>query len=318
MDANRGHAGAYGDDAWSQRLDDVFSAFFAHRVRVFPVVTGTAANASALATLCAPWGAIVTPGEAHIVRDECGAAEFMTGGARLLRVDCPDGRLSAAALERVVDDNPASVHTPQPAVVSISQASELGTVYRPAAITELAAAARRRGLRLHMDGARFANAVVSLDCAPADITWRAGVDVLSFGATKNGALAAESVVFFDDDLARDYEFRRKRSGHLLSKMRFLSAQLLAYIETGCWHRNAERANRMARAIGLAAADLLLHPVEANEVFLRLDPPRAAMLRTHGFAFYDWGAVGSGIYRFVVSWDQDAADVEALCEALRNW
>jgi threonine aldolase len=315
IEANQGHAAAYGDDAWSRRLDEVFSAFFACSVRVFPVATGTAANTTALATLCPPWGAIVAPAHAHIVRDECGAPEFMTGGARLLLADCPDGRLSKAELERVLADNPANVHTPQPAVVSITQATEFGTVYRPAAIAELAEAAHRRGLRLHMDGARFANAVVSLGCAPADVTWRAGVDVLSFGATKNGALAAEAVIFFDPEAARDYEFRRKRSGHLLSKMRFVSAQLLAYVESGAWHRNAERANRFALAIGAAAGRALLQPVEANEVFLRLDPPRAAALRSSGFAFYDWGAAGSGEYRFVVSWNQDAGDVEALTAAL---
>lgn len=318
IDANQGHAAAYGEDVWSHRLDEVFSAFFERSVRVFPVATGTAANTTALATLCPPWGAIVTPAHAHIVRDECGAPEFMTGGARLLLADCPDGRLSRAELERVLDDHPANVHTPQPAVVSITQATEFGTVYRPAAIAELADAARRRGLRLHMDGARFANAIVSLGCSPADGTWRAGVDVLSFGATKNGALAAEAVVFFDAEATRDYEFRRKRAGHLLSKMRFVSAQLIAYVETGAWRRNAERANRLARTIGEAAGSALLQPVEANEVFLRLDPQRAEALRDGGFAFYDWGAAGSGEYRFVVSWNQDAADVEALCAALVGW
>ncbi len=317
LDANREHAAAYGEDAWSLRLDAVFSEFFDRSVRVFPVATGTAANGTALAALCPPYGAIVTPAHAHVVRDECGAPEFMTGGARLLLADCPDGRLSATQLVQVLDDNPANVHTVQPAVVSITQATEFGTVYRPDAIAELAAVAHRRGLQLHMDGARFANAVAFLDCAPADITWRAGVDVLSFGATKNGALAAEAVVFFDAEASRGYEFRRKRAGHLLSKMRFVSAQLLAYIETGVWRRNAAHANGLARRIGEAAGSSLLQTVEANEVFVRLPPPRAAALRDLGFAFYDWGAAGCGEYRFVVSWNQDAADVEALCTALRS-
>lgn len=318
IDANQGHAAAYGADAWSNRLDEVFSAFFERNVRVFPIATGTAANSTALATLCPPWGAIVTPACAHIVRDECGSPEFMTGGARLLLAACPDGRLSPAELERVLDAHPASVHTLQPAVVSITQATELGTVYRPEAIVALGRTARRHGLRMHMDGARFANAVVSLGCAPADITWRAGVDVLSFGATKNGALTAEAVVFFDGDIGREYEFRRKRAGHLLSKMRFVSAQLLAYVESGAWRRNAERANQLARKIGAAAGSALLQPVEANEVFLRLGTSRATALRAHGFAFYDWGSTGSGEYRFVVSWNQDPADVDALCAALARW
>lgn len=314
-DANQGFAAAYGEDAWSTRLDAVFSEHFAHPVRVFPVATGTAANTTALATLVPPWGAVVTHEHAHIVRDECGAPEFMTGGARLLPAHCPDGRLTAVQVERMLDDNPPNVHTVQPAAVSITQATEFGTVYTPAALAELCATAHRRGLRVHMDGARFANAIVTLGCTPADLTWRAGVDVLSFGATKNGAMAAEAVVFFDPELARDYEFRRKRSGHLFSKMRFLSAQLLAYVESGAWQRNAAHANRLAQRIAQAVPQALCHPVEANEVFLRLEPGLVARLRTAGFAFYDWGAAGSGEYRFVLSWNQPEADVDALCAAL---
>jgi threonine aldolase len=166
-----------------------------------------------------------------------------------------------------------------------------------------------------MDGARLANALTFLDCPPADITWRAGVDVLSFGATKNGALAAEAVVFFDRALVRDFELRRKRAGHLLSKSRYVAAQLLAYVESGVWKRNAERTNRLAQRIGRAAGAALLHPVEANEVFVKLGAERRQGLRDAGFEFYDWGAEGAGEARFVVSWDQPEADVPALCEAL---
>lgn len=316
IDCNQGYAAAYGDDDWSRRLDDVFSAWFGQRVRAFAVATGTAANTTALATLCPPYGAIVTHGHAHIVRDECGAPEFMTGGARLLLAHCPDGRMSAAQLETTLDDNPANVHTVQPKVVSITQATEFGTVWSPAAVAALSEAARRRGLAVHMDGARFANALVTLGCHPADVTWRAGVDVLSFGATKNGAMAAEAVVFFDPVRAADYEFRRKRSGHLLSKMRYVSAQLIAYLETGAWQRNAARANALASRIAAAAGDTLLHPVEANEVFLRLSPQTREALRTNGYGFYDWGATDSGDVRFVVSWDQPESDVNALCDALQ--
>jgi threonine aldolase len=316
LDCNRGYAAGYGADDWSGRLDDVFSDWFGRRVRVFAVATGTAANASALATLCPPYGAIVTHEHAHVVRDECGAVEFMTGGARLLLARCPDGRMSAEQLTAMLDDNPANVHTLQPAVVSITQATEFGTVWTPAAVAALSEVAHRRGLAVHMDGARFANALVTLGCAPADVTWRAGVDVLSFGATKNGALTAEAVVFFDPARVGDYEFRRKRAGHLLSKMRYVSAQLIAYLETGAWQRNAAHANALARRIGDAAGGALLHPVEANEVFVRLPAATRDALRAQDFEFYDWGAADSGEVRFVVSWDQPATDVDALCHALR--
>jgi threonine aldolase len=199
--------------------------------------------------------------------------------------------------------------------VSLAQATELGTAYRPAEIAAISKLARERGLKVHMDGARFANALAFLDCHPGDVTWRAGVDVLSFGATKNGALAAEAVVFFNLELVRDFEFRRKRAGHLLSKSRFVAAQLLAYVETGVWQRNARRANDLARRIGEAAGTALLHPVEANEVFVQLGDERKAQLRNAGFEFYDWGPQTSGEARFVVSWDQREQDVTALAGAL---
>jgi threonine aldolase len=214
------------------------------------------------------------------------------------------------------DGGLSSVHTVQPAAVSLTQATELGTSWQPAQIAAISEVAKRRGLKVHMDGARFANALTFLGCHPGDVTWRAGVDVLSFGATKNGALAAEAVIFFDTALVGDFEFRRKRAAHLFSKMRFLSAQLLAYVETGVWQRNALRANSFARQIGAAAADVLMHPVEANEVFLRLGALRVQALRTAGFEFYDWGREGSGEARFVVSWDQPQDDVASLISALQ--
>jgi threonine aldolase len=191
----------------------------------------------------------------------------------------------------------------------------LGTAYRPDEIAAISKLARERGLSVQMDGARFANAVAFLDCHPGDVTWRAGVDVLSFGATKNGALAAEAVVFFNRERVRDFEFRRKRAGHLISKSRFVAAQLLAYVETGVWQRNARRANAFAQQIGRAAGTTLMHPVEANEVFARLGEERKAGLRAAGFGFYDWGPARSGEARFVASWDQREDDVAALCKAL---
>jgi threonine aldolase len=209
------------------------------------------------------------------------------------------------------------VHGVQPAAVSLTQATEYGTTYRPDEIAAVSRIAHARGVKVHMDGARFANSVAFLDCSPADITWRAGVDVLSFGATKNGALGAEAVVFFDKDAVKDFELRRKRAGHLLSKSRYVSAQLLAYVDTGVWRRNAVRANSLAQEIARAGGSMLLYPVEANEVFLRLGDDGKRTLRAAGFEFYDWGPESSGEARIVASWDQVESDVKALCQALQR-
>lgn len=313
--ANVGHAKAYGDDEWTRRLDAAFSAFFDTEVRAFAVATGTAANSLALATLCPPYGAVFAHDEAHIVRDECGAPEFFSGGARVVGIAGEHGKVRLETLRAALESNPPSVHTLQPAALSLTQATELGTAYRPAEVHALAAFAHERGLRVHMDGARLANALPHLDCAPAEITWRAGVDVLSFGATKNGALTAEAVVFFDPRLVRDFELRRKRAGHLLSKSRYIAAQLLAYLETDVWRRNAQRANGLAARVAQAAGAALVHPVEANEVFVQLGDAGKRRLRAQGFEFYDWGPTDCGEARFVVSWDQDEEEVNALCAAL---
>lgn len=313
--ANRDHAVAYGDDPWTQRLDEVLGEFFGTEVRAFAVTTGTAANSLALATVTPRYGAIYCHPEAHIAVDECGAPGFFTGGAQLERIDGAAAKLTAAALAATLEGHAVSVHSVQPAAVSISQATELGTAYRPTEVAALCEVARTHGLQVHMDGARFANAVTYLGCHPGDVTWRAGVDVLSFGATKNGALGAEAVVFFHLGLVRDFELQRKRAGHLLSKSRYVAAQLLAYVESGVWRRNAERANALARAIGKACGKRLLHPVEANEVFADLSIAGKAALRAAGFEFYDWGAPASGTARLVASWDQDERHVEALCAAL---
>ena len=238
------------------------------------MTTGTAANALSLATVAPPYGAVFCHQEAHINVDECGAPTFFSGGAVLVPLHGEHGRLEPAAFGAALAAHPTYVHSVQPAALSLTQATELGTAYRPAQIRALAELAHERGLKVHMDGARFANALCFLGCHPGDITWRAGVDVLSLGATKNGALAAEAVVFFDTSLVRDFELRRKRAGHLLSKSRYVAAQLLAYLESGVWRRNAERTNRLAQSIGQAAGAALLHPVEANEVFLNLGVGRA--------------------------------------------
>jgi threonine aldolase len=316
-DANHGLVSAYGNDPWTRRLDDCLSAYFGTQVRAFPVSTGTAANSLSLATLTPSYGVIFAHEEAHIANDEAGAPGFFSGGAQIELLQAPDGKVTHAALAAALEAHPVSLHTTQPTALALSQATELGTAYRPDELGALCKLAHDHGLKVQMDGARFANAVAFLDCHPGDVTWRAGVDVLSFGATKNGALAAEAVVFFDTTLVRDFELRRKQSGHLLSKSRYVSAQLLAYVESGVWLRNARRTNDFARKIGRAGAKLLMHPVEANEIFLALGQERKQALRQAGFEFYDWNAAGTGETRFVVSWDQREEDVLALCAALEK-
>lgn len=313
--ANTGFAAAYGEDRWSARLDEAFGEFFGTKVHAFAVTTGTAANALALASMTPPYGAILAHDQAHIFRDECGAPEFFCAGAKILALPAKDAKLTAEGLAAALAQHVPSVHSVRLTTVSIAQATELGTVYQPGEIAALGELARRWRLRLHMDGARLANALVHLGCHPGEITWRAGVEVLSFGATKNGALGAEAVVFFDTQLARDFELRRKRSGHLLSKSRYVAAQLLAYLESGVWQRNALRANRLARRLAEAAGSSLLHPVESNQLFLQLDEPGKERLRAAGFGFMDWGVPGAGQARLVVSWNQPDSDIEALSQAL---
>jgi threonine aldolase len=314
-DANHGLVSAYGNDPWTRRLDDCLGEYFGTQVRAFPVATGTAANSLSLATLTPSYGVIFAHEEAHIANDEAGAPGFFSGGAQLALLQAPDGKVTHAALAAALEAHPVSLHTTQPTALALSQATELGTSYRPDELGALCKLAHEHGLKVQMDGARFANAVAFLDCHPGDVTWRAGVDVMSFGATKNGALAAEAVVFFDTSLVRDFELRRKQSGHLLSKSRYVSAQLLAYVESGLWLRNARRTNDLAQKIGRAAEKLLMHPVEANEIFLALGQERKQALRAAGFEFYDWNAASTGETRFVVSWDQREEDVRALCTML---
>lgn len=316
-EANRGPADPYGEDAWTARLDEALSLFFGAPVRAFAVMTGTAANALAMSSMVPPYGAVLAHEQAHLVCDECGAPEFYTGGSKLIGLPGEHGKLEPRTVLAALEATAPSVHTTRFAALSLTQATECGTVYQPDELRALSSVAHGRGLKVHMDGARFANAVVFLGCEPGDVTWRAGVDALSFGATKNGALAAEAVVFFDPALAHDFELRRKRAGHLASKSRFLAAQLLAYIGSRTWQRNAERANRLALRISQAVPSLVRHPVEANEVFLNLGTEARRDLRRAGFFFYDWGLSGEDLARFVVSWDQPESDVDALVTALQR-
>jgi threonine aldolase len=312
-DANRLDT-AYDGDAWSQRLNSAFSTLFEREVEALWVSTGTAANSLALAALCPPHGSIICHRDAHIQNDECGAPEFYTGGAKLLLGEGEGAKLTPAIVEDLIATIRPDVHQSQPAALSITNASEYGCVYTPAETEKLGDLARARGLRFHLDGARFANAVASLGCTPADLSWRAGVNALSFGFTKNGALAAEALVLFDPALIEATQYRRKRGGHLLSKGRYLAAQILAMLEDGVWLRNARAANQAAARLAAAAGDdRLLLPVEANEMFIRVSAEEAAALRAQGFDFYDWGP---GEARLVTSWDSDPADVDALAAAIR--
>jgi threonine aldolase len=313
-DANSGTDLAYGADLWSGRLDAVFGEFFGTEVRVFTVASGTAANSLALATFCPPWGTVLTHAEAHIERDECGAPEFFTGGAKLSLVGGAGAKITPADLAARLAWFEPHVHGVQPRMLSITQATERGAIYTPQEISVLAKIAHGRGMAVHVDGARFANALVAQQVAAADLTWKAGVDVMSFGVIKNGGMNAEAVVFFDPARVADFEFRRKRAGQLLCKGRYAAVQLLAYLESGMWKRNAERANRLAARIAAAAPQWLSEPIATNQVFMRLGDARIAAL-SQEFGFYPWGPAGSGEARFVCSWDTPEEDVDSLCAAL---
>ena len=304
---------AYDGDGYSARLNDAFSDLFETRVEAIWVATGTAANSLALAALCPPHGSIVCHRDAHIQNDECGAPEFYTHGAKLVLAEGEGAKLTPDAVEAAIGGIRNDVHQVQPHALSITNATEYGLVYTPGEVAALGELAKARGLGFHMDGARFANAVARLGCAPADVTWRGGVDALSFGFVKNGGMSAEALIFFRPELAAATHYRRKRAGHLLSKGRFLAAQILAMLEGEVWLRNARAANDAAAALAEAAGERLVSPVEANEVFLKVSAEEAASLRAQGFDFYDWGP---GEARLVTSWDSDPAQVETLAEAIR--
>jgi threonine aldolase len=303
---------AYDGDDLSRSLDGVFSDLFGTQVRAFWVTTGTAANCLALAALCPPYRAILCHKDAHIEVDEAGAPGFFTGGAKLILLDGEGAKLTPGAIDEACDLIRNDVHQVQPAAISITNATEYGLVYRAAEVAAIGELARRRGFALHMDGARLANAVASTGESLADLTWRAGVDALSFGFVKNGGLNAEALILFRTDLADEIAIRRKRAGHLLSKGRYLAAQLLAMLDGDLWIDNARAANAAAQSLAKAAPDRLVYPVEANELFLRVTSDEAARLRAVGYDFYDWGP---GEIRLVTSWDQQGAAIESLAAAI---
>ena len=310
---NEGAALPYGDDPLTAAAEARFKEVFETDLIALPVATGTACNAIALSCMAPPYGAIYCHRDSHIHVDECGAPELFTGGAKLMPLEGADRKLTTEVLEAAIMGS-GVVHHPQPAAISLSQGTEGGTLYSLAELKALSAVAKRHSLKVHMDGARFANALVALGCTPAEMTWQAGVDVLSFGATKNGCLAAEALVFFDKALAAEAHFRRKRAGQLLSKMRFVSAQIETYLDDEVWLRNARHANAMAAKLSAGLCALpgvsALHPTEINQVFCRVPQALTDALLAAGFTFYD-GYFGSGTVRFVCAWNTSEESVDAL-------
>lgn len=317
--ANRGSALGYGGDAWTAALQRRFSELFETEVRVFPVATGTAANALALAAAGPPWGLVYCSAAAHINTSEANATGFFGGGLKLVPVDGPHGKIGAAALAETLAAIPSGQpHRGRPALVNVTQATDLGAVYAVEEIAAIGEVAKRHKLRLHLDGARFANAVARLGCPPAELTWRAGVDIMSFGATKNGGALCDAIVVFDPDLADGLAMHLRRAGQVWSKMRFASAQLLAYVEDDLWLRMARASNAVAARLaeGLAGVPGLAPaaPVEANEIFLDLPAATMDALEAEGFLFYRRGANSA---RFVCRFDATGEEADALVAALRR-
>jgi threonine aldolase len=329
--ANEGPALAYGSDAVTRRVEHRFAELFEHELAVFLVPTGTAANALAIAHLAPPWGAVLCHAEAHIATDECGAPEFFGGGIKLIGLPGVGCKIAPETLEASLAQGQwGGPHHVSPSVLSLSQATEAGTIYRPDEVCALADVAHGRGLGVHMDGARLANAIARLNASPAEATWKAGVDVLSFGATKGGALAAEAVIFFEPARANGMQERRKRAGHLVSKHRFVAAQMEAFLADDLWLRLARHANAMADRLaeGLAAAGYSpAWPVEANEVFVTLPQGICERLQHAGATFYPWPSdslpegttpcVGGSMIRLVCSFATAAAEVDRFVATVKS-
>ena len=327
VEANAGSAPAYGGDDWTKKAEEQLSKVFEKEVRSFLVTTGTAANGLALSALTPPYGAVICHGEAHISVDECNSPEMFTGGAKILGLHGPAGKITPAMVEKTLKGFIRGEHDPKPAAVSLTNATELGTVYTSQEVRAISDLIKPRGMKLHMDGARFANAVAGLDVSPAGLTWKSGVDVMSFGATKNGAMMLEAVIFFDLALAEDFAYRRMRSGQLISKSRYLGAQMLAYLADGLWLDNARRANALARKLsdGLRQVNSIRipNPVQANEVFAVMPRSLYDRLQAAGAKFYDWmpDSLGDKISadeifaRFVLSFATPEDEVDAFLKLI---
>lgn len=312
--AGTGLAAPYGNDELSQSVTAAMATVFEHDVDVFPVGTGSAANGIALAALTPPWGSVLTHPDGHINNDEAGAPEFFTDGAKMVLVDGTHSKIDPDQLQIAVNRKRGDVHSVQPSVLSLTQATETGSIYTLNELRELSTIAHDAGLRVHMDGARFANALVALDVTPADMTWKLGVDVLSFGATKNGAMTADAIISFDPNLRTELAYRHKRGGQLTSKMRFQTAQLAAYLADDLWLRNSRQANGMADRLRSGLTTLpgvrVLGATGANILFCSFPPLLSQALKAEGFTFYDdrWAP---GIVRMVTSFAHQETDVDAF-------
>ena len=316
--ANAGHAPAYGNDPWTEQAANLIRDIFETRCEVFFVFNGTAANSLALASLCQSYHSIICQETAHVETDECGAPEFFSNGTKVLTVSGDHGKVTPESIERVVKKR-TDVHYPKPRAVSLTQATELGTVYTPDELKAIWAVAKSLDLRIHMDGARFANAVASLGVKPKEITWQAGVDVLCFGGTKNGTGVGDAVVFFNPELAAEFDFRCKQAGQLCSKMRYLSAPWVGLLKDGAWLRHAARANAMAARLEGSLRSVpdvqILFPRQANAVFAELPPPVIDSLWQRGWLFYNF--IGKGGCRLMCAWDTTEADVDAFVADLKS-
>ncbi|MAR79284.1 MAG: low specificity L-threonine aldolase [Rhodospirillaceae bacterium] len=319
---NHGSANSYGEDDQTKKLQNNANSLFEKEVSIFPVTSGTAANSIAFASCVPPYGAILCSQESHINQDECNAPEFYTGGAKLVKVKSSVGKIIDANLSNVIENlAPHGIHNAQPILVSITQSTELGTIYTLDEIRSIAKIAKENNILLHMDGARIANAVTSLNCSWADITWKSGVDILSFGATKNGTFGSEAIIYFNKNLSKNVEYYRKRGGHLISKMRFISSQLNSYIETGIWEKNAKNANEMAKTLEkhlnhIVGVDVV-YPVESNSVFVKMPDDLVEKLYNRGFAFGQWGKKAKKIYRIMASFDTNKESIINFSNAIKE-
>ncbi|MDC7676317.1 threonine aldolase family protein [Asticcacaulis machinosus] len=315
--ANDGSAVAYGNDEWTARAADALRALFACDAQVFFAFNGTASNSLALASLCQSYHSVICSSSAHVETDECGAPEFFSNGSKLLVAPTPDGKLTPEAI-RALAVSRSDIHFPKPRVVTVTQPTETGLVYTPDELKAISATCRELGLKLHMDGARFAHACATLNCAPADITWKVGVDVLCFGGTKNGMAVGDAVLFFDTALSEDFGYRCKQAGQLASKMRFLAAPWVGMLDSGAWLRNAQHGNACARRLAAQIEPLngvgLMFPVEANAVFLSAPELVLQGLRDRGWLFYTF--IGGGA-RFMFSWDAKPERIDELAADIRS-
>jgi threonine aldolase len=316
--ANRGFVASYGDDIWTERACACIRDVFETDCQVFFVFNGTAANSLALAALCRSYHSVICHELAHVETDECGAPEFFSNGTKILHIDGPNGKLDLAAVEQAITRR-SDIHYPKPRVLSLTQSTELGTVYTPGEIAAASELARFHGLKVQMDGARFANAVASLGLSPAEISWKSGVDVLCLGGAKNGMAVGEAVVFFSRELAEEFDYRCKQAGQLASKMRFISAPWIGMLESGVWLKNAAHANRLAAMLADGLEKIpgvrLMSPCQANAVFAEMSAGAAASLRSAGWHFYSF--IGTGGARFMCSWQTTEDDVHHLLAAVRR-